>query len=325
MAKTGNTMFDNVKTFLRRSPTLRAIGMRYGAPLAVGAAARRKGLKASFFGDLLEIRRGHDVIRMTRHHVIYVFDIIDNFEYYFSAVRPAQIGQKRLVDYSRPSFHEIIDHDDQPVFFPSFSEPYVTTEQYLDFAQLKPGQVAFDLGAYSGLSAMAFKKCVGETGVVVAVEADTRNLAAVERNFKLFTALTGMAVELLYGAVWRDNKGLTFSSEGNMGSSAMAIVGSGRGNKVEVPSFTLSDIAARFNLPTVDFIKADIEGGEAFIFGDAAFFAKYRPRIIIEPHMVDGEMSSDIIKRELEKYGYRCEEVFQYGSVLPLLQCYPEG
>lgn len=182
-------------------------------------------MRAAFFGDLVEIRRGPDVLRLARHHILYVFDVINSFDYYFNAVRPARLGKSNLVDYSRPSYHEVIDYDHQPVFFPSFSEPFVTTQQYLDFAQLQPGQVAIDLGAYSGLSAMAFKDKVGTSGTVLAVEADKQNFAAVERNLALYKSISGETVELLFGAIWRDNDGLSFSTEGNTGSSAASIVG----------------------------------------------------------------------------------------------------
>ncbi|HEV7287950.1 FkbM family methyltransferase [Sphingomonas sp.] len=323
MTSDHQTMSGKLKALARQNKILRSLGMSVGAPLGVRLAAKRQGLHASLSGGLIEIRRGKDVLRMARHHILYVFDVINSFDYYFDAVRPARVGGMNIVDYSRPSYHEVLGYDLIPVFFPSFSEPFITTQQYLDFAQLSPGQVAIDLGAYSGLSAIAFKDKVGSAGTVLAVEADQQNLAAVERNLALYKTVSGESVELLFGAVWRDNHGLSFSTEGNMGSSAASIVGSGRGETLTVPSFTLSAIADRYNLPSVDFIKADIEGGEAFIFEDRDFFARYSPRIVVEPHLVDGRMSTEKVTRDLEAFGYRCETVPQLGSEIPLLVCTP--
>lgn len=108
-----------------------------------------------------------------------------------------------------------------------------------------------------------------------------------------------------------------------MGSSAAAIVGAGRGETVTVPCATLSAIATRYGLATVDFIKADIEGGEAFIFEDGEFFRRFKPRIIVEPHMVEGRMSSEKVARDLGAFGYACQPVPQLGLSTPLLECTP--
>lgn len=257
--------------------------------------------------------------RLARRHILYAFDVIGSFDYYFDSIKPAQVGADHIVDYSRPSFHEVLDYDRHPILFPSLSEPFVTTRQYIELGEIKTGDVAIDLGAYSGLSAIAFKDVVGETGRVIAVEADRQNLTAVERNLDLYQSITGQEVEVVFGAVWQDDNGLTFSTEGSMGSSAADIVGKGRGETVQVPSFTLGSLANRLSLSKVDFIKADIEGGEAFIFEDKVFFDKFAPKIVMEPHVVNGELSSGKVARDLQRFGYTYREVPQLGSDIPLL------
>src|SRR3546814_6467149 len=69
-----------------------------------------------------------------------------------------------------------------------------------------------------------------------------------------------------------------------MGSSATEFVGDRLGVSVKVPSYTLSTIAKRTGLSKVDFIKCDVEGAEAVIFEDSAFFDRYRPRIVAQVH-----------------------------------------
>ena len=90
-----------------------------------------------------------------------------------------------------------------------------------------------------------------------------------------------------------------------------------------MPSYTLSAIAEHFELSKIDFIKCDVEGAEAVIFNDRAFFERNRPRIIAEVHNVRGTMTTGTVADTLSPYGYRCTEVAQPGSDLPLLECVP--
>ena len=77
---------------------------------------------------------------------------------------------------------------------------------------------------------MLFKDCCKQ-GVVIAIDADELNLKCMESNFALYKNINNDKIEILSGAIWKDNKGLNFSSEGNMGSSAVSIVGKRRGSK----------------------------------------------------------------------------------------------
>ncbi len=143
----------------------------------------------------------------------------------------------------------------------------------------------------------------------------------MESNFKLYKQINGRKIEFLAGAIWKDSNGMNFSNEGNMGSSAVSIVGESRGSIKFVNSFTLSDIADKFYLNKIDFIKCDIEGAEALIFEDEFFFNKYKPRIIVEPHIVNGVLTTDKVMSDLEKHGYKFNLIEQNGYDLPLLEC----
>lgn len=285
--------------------------------------ARLKGIELAFYPDHLDFKRDHDTIRISKRHLVYSDDIINSFDYYFSAVRPVRIEDVSLVDYSTPRYHDVVGYDRHPVFFPSFSEPLVTTSQYLSFANLKAGSIVVDLGAYCGLTAIVFKDIAGSTGRVIAVEVDEMNLAAIKKNFDIYKKVTGNDIELLVGAVWNHNRGLEFSVEGNMGSAAAQIVGGRRGEVVEVKSYTLTDLTAMYDLDKVDFIKCDIEGAEAVVFEDTKFFERCKPRIIIEPHIVEGRETTKKCEADLKTYGYSVRRIQQSGVTLPLLECYP--
>lgn len=262
-------------------------------------------------------------IRVSRLHCIDIPEIVHSFEYYFSAVCPKNIDGKLVVDYSKPQFHDVIGYDFHPVIFPSFAEPVSTSNQYMEFAQITKGSVVLDLGAYSGFTSILFDRVVANDGRVIAVEADQINIEYIKENFFLYEKKAGRRIDLLEGAVWQDNNGLVFSSEGNMGSSAASIVGKYRGALCRVPSYTLSAIADKYNLTKIDFIKCDIEGGESVVFNDQEFFERFRPRIIIEPHIVDGIMTTNTCIKQLLNYGYQCKVIPQHGANYPLIECYP--
>jgi len=308
-----------LKNFLKNSvpkPLIRAL-----YPYALKRRAARLGLRVEVHAGHIDVRRGGDILRLSKAHALYVGDAVAEFDFYFSAVRPLQTAAGRLVDYSSPRYHDVAGFDAYPILFPSLAEPVVTTRQYLGFAGLSEGMVALDLGAYSGLTSILFAQAIGRGGRVVAVEADQDNLECVKVNLANFAKVGACPIELLAGAVWEHNQGIEFSTEGILGASAAAIVGGNRGKVARTPSYTLSAIADKFGLQRVDFIKCDIEGAEKVCFTDQAFFKRFSPRIVIETHFVDNVDTQAKCVADLSALGYRCQRVEQDGFHLPLLQC----
>lgn len=284
----------------------------------------KNGLSVKKYNLFFDIKASDGrCIRISRRHNVYLLDIFNSFDYYFNAVHPIEIDGIRLVDYSTPRFHEISGYELHPIIFPSFAEPIATARQYLGFAQLSNGSIVLDLGAYSGFTSILFDQSVGRDGRVIAVDADKVNSKYIKKNFSLYEKMTGRKIELLQGAIWESNDGLMFSNEGNMGSSAVSIVGRHRGAVSQVSSFTLNTVAKRYDLQKIDFIKCDIEGAESVAFKETEFFDKYRPRIIIETHMVGASSTLQACVDQLSKFGYKCKEVSQHGVAMPLLECYP--
>lgn len=292
-------------------------------PLSI--QAKSHGITIRLGAHYIDFYRNKQIIRISLKHLIYAGDIISSFEYYFSAVKPQSFNQHEIVDYSTTRFHNVIGFDLMPVVFSSFCEPLVTTNQYLDFANLKPGNTVFDLGAYSGLTSIVFKEIVGNLGKVIAVDADSENMNTIKENTELYKSITGNSIEIVFGAVWNHCNGLSFSTEGNMGSSASEIVGGNRGSVSMIKSYTLSELCEMGKIKSVDFIKCDVEGAEAVVFEDETFFRNNKPRIIIETHMKDGIETTDKCISDLTKFGYKCRKIVQTGVVLPLIECYPSN
>lgn len=265
---------------------------------------------------MITVTKGDRVIRINDKHRIYRQDVEDNFDHYFNAVEHNVENGFCVVDYSAPALHKVIGFDLFLVMFPFTAEPIDTTQQYLDFAGLQEGQVVIDLGAYSGLTAILFKQEVGPNGKVVTVEADGENLKAAKLNIDKFEEVAGLKIDYVHAAAWNHCNGLTFSTEGAMGSMVSDSTRLGA-TAHRVPSVTLSKIVEMYNLDRVDFIKCDIEGAERVVFDDTEFFKRFKPKIIVELH---GGAEKGCIS-SLERAGYTCTKIKQEGSKFPLLGC----
>ncbi|MDB5619758.1 FkbM family methyltransferase [Tardiphaga sp.] len=284
---------------------------------------RSRGFKISSDSSCYRIQKDQRQIRLAKSQAIYLNDTLEHFDFYFAGVEPIHANGMEIVDYSLPHWHVVKGFDLFPVYFPAVAEPMLTTAQYVEFAAFTPGSVVIDLGAYSGLTSIVFDQALHGDGRVIALEADKLNSAACKKNFALYTKFSGRTVDLVEAAVWRDNNGISFSSEGSMGSSAVDIVGTGRGEHTKVSSITLERLVQQFNLDRVDFIKCDIEGGEVAIFDQPEFFARFKPKIVIECHDLQGANTSTICEAVLGKFGYTFQLVEQHGYPLPLLMCTP--
>lgn len=288
----------------------------------IAEAGKAKGIQIKVSYNFIDFKKENKIIRIAIKHFVYCQDIINSFSYYFLAVTPKKEYGYDVVDYSSPLWHEVIGFDLHPIIFPSFAEPVITTQQYLEFANLKPGHNVIDLGAYSGLTSIIFSESIGNTGTVVAIDADPQNIACINSNISLYKKIRDHNIKILHGAAWEHNEGLVFSSEGNMGSAAVEYVGITRGSVINTASYTLSRITEETSMDHIDFIKCDIEGAEKMVFNDSHFFQKHSPRIMCETHICNGVETTDVVIQKLSSYGYLCQKILQHGVTLPLLQCY---
>jgi FkbM family methyltransferase len=290
-----------------------------------------KNLRVSVLGDCLDIvdDTRKRIIRLDRRNKVYVTDMLNSFDYYFGSASPIRVRRDNLnfqcVDFSTPRYQQVVGFDDFPLMCPSLTEPFITTRQYLDFAELRDGSVVLDLGAYSGLTTIAFSKAVGPQGRVLALEPDPDNFAAAATNIAAHRRINRLSnVDLILAAAHSERGVLSFSSEGAMGSADASVVGKLRGNVIDVEAYSLLDIADLHKLHRVDFVKMDIEGSEEPVMTSSGeFFRRFRPRIMIEPHMVRGTLSDQAIVRILDGFGYECRIIEQHGVKIPLVTGWP--
>jgi len=290
-----------LKRFLRQvlanSPTLSTVLWRRKAASA--------GLRLRKEGSFIDLERGTKLLRIRASHGLYVPHMIDSFDYYWDSVIPVDIGGKQLVDMSEPRYHRLIGFGDTPFLFPSHTEPYSTTQEYLDFADIKPGNVILDIGAYSGVTSIIFAGLAGPAGHVYAFEADKTNYACAKTNIDKAKETGVGNISLFPKAVWSHCDGLLFSNEGSMGSSAVAITGGGRGEESTIESVTIEQLCADNGLERIDFAKIDIEGGETELLRcSARTLKRLGARLIIEPHHVGGVMNTEECLGILRDAGY---------------------
>jgi FkbM family methyltransferase len=273
--------------------------------------AKNVGISCEFAKSHIAIHRGRDSIRIASNHEIYLGDVIKYFDYYFSAVVPP--GGARMVDYSRPGKHELAKSG-LTLEFPSLPESDESTEIYQMHLKVPERGVVFDLGAYAGASACRFSMLVGPHGVVAAFEPDTENFCCLQRNL----AAQGLNnVRAFQKGIWSSDTRLNFFAEGNMGSSVTAM---GYRDGIVNPSVTIDVVtletaAALAGVTTVHAIKMDIEGAELEVLRSAGQFLKrHRPRMVIEPHSIEGTLCTDALRTLLGGYGF-ATLVIPQGSI----------
>jgi FkbM family methyltransferase len=322
----------NVKTTLKRALAKQVARFRptlfyYSAP-----SETRVGFNVRRNGGLIEVIRpaARQMIRINAGNAIYLPDMLESFDYYFNSADPVSTRYRgemySLIDFSSPRLHHVAGFDDFAVLCPSSTEPFSTTAQYLGFAGLKPGDNVIDLGTYSGLTAIAFSREVGPEGKVVALEPDPINFSAAQYNVATHARVNKLKNIVLAPMAAAGTDGvLEMSSEGTMGSALVSIVGGYRGTTVKVEARTLNSIAREFGLAHVAFVKIDIEGAEKFLVpASGEFFKKYRPRLLIEGHMVEGVSTIDPLVDYLHGIGYDCRIEGQEGLTFLLILAWPK-
>jgi FkbM family methyltransferase len=254
-------------------------------------------------------------IIISRRHIVYGADMINFFDYYYDAVIPSSQDGESIVDYSRPAWHTLKESGVK-FHFSSLPESDTTTSIYLKKAALGPDSVVIDLGGYCGASSYFFAKTAGPNSRILCLEPDPLNYDSLLRNIQFHQLKNVTSMPL---AVWSHSGKLRFETEGNMGSGVYEIHARNT-HAVGVESITLEELAAKQGLERIDFIKMDIEGAESVVLRAAAsLLKKYRPCLIVEPHIVAGKLNTDEVAQILRDIGYTLEFIPQGELKLPLI------
>lgn len=271
--------------------------------------------------EVLELRQGKNVVRLSAKQQIYVTDIANEFDAYLSAVFPAEFEGVRLIDFSEPHWHRLRPSG-REMLFTSFTEGEAVCETYLKYGQLSPGDTVLDLGANCGLASLAFSRAVGPQGRVIAVEPDPGNFDALQQNLIRHAAANVTAIKK---GVWSGPGRVVFDSDGTMGAFVVqdnrpfGI----RGNRIEIDVVSIMSLVQDLGLEKIDFVKMDIEGSEAVVVeASREFLRQCKCPWLIEVHDPASELGP--ICAVFKECGYSAEVIEQSkGHNFPLLHCRP--
>lgn len=173
--------------------------------------------------------------------------------------------------------------------------------ELLGRGRLRPGARVFDLGAHQGVVALILAREVGETGTVIAVEAEPHNARVATENSRLNAADN---LTVVHSAV-SDAPGLLHFSEGLNG----AVLPGGRAGKVAVDAVTIDGLAERYGAPDVVFV--DVEGYEGkALKGAEATLDAARCDFFVEIHDVDalsrGGTTAALVVQNFTARGFGC-------------------
>jgi FkbM family methyltransferase len=295
------------------------------AMAAIRLFALTKGMTVSFVSDpssLIKIQNDNRVIMLRATHYAYALDMVRHFDYFHGAVLPTTTGEGvRVVDYSQPATHTL-SGSGLSLFFTALPEADDTSDLYLACSRLRPSAVVWDLGAYCGASTIRMAEAVQPSGTVYAFEADPANHTALVHNISNHNCRNVHAYNM---AIWTHATRITFQAEGSLGSAAAEAGIHRRHNLVcQVPAIGLNDVAAEVRCNHVDVVKMDIEGAEmAALSAAGPAFWDLRPHLIIEPHVVKGQLVTPLLRTLLSRHGYTSTVVAQGGLHLPLVMAAP--
>jgi FkbM family methyltransferase len=157
---------------------------------------------------------------------------------------------------------------------------------------VRPGMIAYDVGANAGYYTLALSSLVGDTGHVYSFEPEARNADALRRHIQLNRLRNVTLVQVAAN----DRSGMV----GFQGTSATGSISSH--DEYKVPCISLDEFVAAGN-PSPSFIKMDIEGAErAALVGSASILSRGDVTWLMATH---SEKLRNQCRALMVDYGYR--------------------
>lgn len=186
-------------------------------------------------------------------------------------------------------------------------------------AQITPGSVAVDVGAFDGVYALGMRWAAGRGGGVIAFEPNPESFAALQRR------TWGSGVDARWQAVSDVPALLTLhvpSSEAGAEpkvtrGSLIEPVGGGL-LRYEVEAVTLDDALA-VDAARLSLIKVDAEGWESQVLAGAeSILAAHRPTLIVEieqRHLDRRDMRASAVVESIARFGYEVAGISSHGLI----------
>jgi FkbM family methyltransferase len=164
---------------------------------------------------------------------------------------------------------------------------------------VKPGMVAYDLGANIGYVSLLLARAVGQTGKVFAFEALPANQERLTSNLKLNS---NENIQLVSKAVADTSGATTFLVHSSGGMGKLSKSDGGNSNSIIVQATSIDDFVFKSDNPPPQLIKMDIEGGEILALrGMSRLLKEARPVLLIELH---GKLAAESAWQTLRAVNY---------------------
>ena len=171
---------------------------------------------------------------------------------------------------------------------------YESDKQQLMSRLVKPGMIAYDIGANAGFYTLALAHMVGGEGAVYAFEPYAENALNILEHLQLNRCCNAT----LYQTAVSDQNGLSafqVARSNSMGSL-------GEVGHYWVPTVTIDALIETANRPVPDIVKMEVEGAESSVFDGASKLLGMRKTVwIIALHGADQRKE---IGRMLLDHGY---------------------
>lgn len=170
---------------------------------------------------------------------------------------------------------------------------------------VKPGMIAYDVGANIGYISLMLAKLVGVEGRVFAFEALPSNVVRLKRNIEMNDMKEKVTV--IRAAVVQESRVVRFLS-GPSSATGKAQGSAGRKifhsqNELLVDGISIDDFIFHRGFPAPQIIKMDIEGGEVLALpGMKRTLEEKKPILLLELH---GEEAILVTCQILTNAGYR--------------------
>lgn len=170
-------------------------------------------------------------------------------------------------------------------------------------AQVEPGMTALDIGAHVGFYTLLLARLVGAAGRVFSFEPIPGNYRRLEENIQLNRL---QQVTPVNHAVLARSCEIEANVPGDEPCSGSISLYQDYGTpRVRVTAVSLDEYFGDA-MGRVDFIKMDVEGAEGEVLqGGTETIRKFRPRLLVELHHFDGDVSANPVPSMLERMEYQ--------------------
>ena len=183
---------------------------------------------------------------------------------------------------------------------------------------VKPGRLAYDVGANIGYNTLLLARVVGEGAGVVAFEALPANVERLRQNLALNRE--GTRVQVVAAAVTDRSGEVQFlvGPSDDMGKVAgSAGRQAGYAQEMRVSAISLDDFVYGQGNPPPQVVKMDIEGGEVLALpGMRRILREAHPTLLLELH---GPESTRVAWNELTAAGYQLRRMAPGYPLIPAL------